>query len=439
LADIHPFHGVHYNQSLIRNLPEVLCPPYDIITPELQRELYQKSKYNFIRLEFGRDLPQDNETDNKYTRASIILDKWLREKILQIDKKPAIYIHDHHFTYLGKKYRRRSIICLVKLEEWDSGVIRPHEGTISRDKSDRLQILWTLQANTSPVLSLYEDSKKQISSILDVEILHSHLWKFDDGSGESHYMWSVTDSDKIEHIIRIFNNKPLYIADGHHRYESALTYRRERRLFSASASDSENEKPYDFIMMTLVDLNDSGLLILPSHRLIRGISHTMSHKLISGLNTFFNVSEIPLNRKNPRQQVNNLLSEKNGVIKLLLYGLTQDNFLVLELDNFEPVKAITPYFHSELYHKLNVSVVDHVIIEKLLGISYDMAHEYLAYTSDPVEAIESAENEYQLAVLLNPVKPDEIKRIADCGDRMPRKSTYFYPKIPNGLVFYRFH
>ena len=439
MADIRPFHGIHYNQSLIRNISEVLCPPYDVITPELQRELYQKSEYNYVRLEFGKELPQDNETDNKYTRASAILDDWLREKVLQTDDKPAIYIHDHHFTYLGKKYRRRSIICLVRLEEWDSAVIRPHEGTLSKDKSDRLQILWTLKSNTSPVLSLYEDSQRQISSILDSESQRPHLLKFNNGSGEAHEMWAITDSDKVERITGLFSNKPLYIADGHHRYESALTFRRERRLFADSSPDTEGEKPYDFIMMTLVDLKDSGLLILPSHRLIRGISRAMYHKLASGLSTFFNVSEIPLNRNNTRQQVNSLLTEKDGVIRLLLYGLVRSNFLVLELEDDEPVKAITPYFHSELYHKLNVSIVDHVIMEKLLGITYDIAHEHLAYTSDSVEAIDSVDNEYQLAILLNSVKPNEIKRIADSGDRMPRKSTYFYPKIPNGLVFYRFN
>jgi uncharacterized protein (DUF1015 family) len=438
LTDIRPFHGVHYNQSLIKDLKGVLCPPYDVITPELQRELYQKNDYNFVRLEFGRELPQDDETDNKYTRASVILNKWINENVLKIDHKPAIYIHDHYFTYLGKQYRRRSIICLVGLEEWDSAVIRPHEGTLSKDKSDRLQILWTLKANTSPVLSLYEDSQKQISSLLETESRSEPFLECNDNDTESHYLWAVTDRDKLSMLNSIFKDKPLYIADGHHRYESALTYRRERRLFSASSPESDGEKPFDFIMMTLVDLDDSGLLILPSHRLIRGISNSMAGNMLNGLKAFFDVSEVTLDRENVRQQVDSLLSEKGSDVRLLLYGLTQERFLLLELSDFERVRAITPYFHSELYQKLNVSIIDHVIMEKLLGISYDTAPEHIAYCSDSVDAINSVNDEYQVAILLNPVKPDVLKDIADSGDRMPRKSTYFYPKIPTGLVFYRF-
>ena len=438
MADIRPFHGVHYNQSLIKGLTGVMCPPYDVINRDLQRELYRRSDYNFVRLEFNRELPQDNETDNKYTRASAILDKWLKEEVLTIDDKPAVYIHDHHFSYLNRQYRRRSIICLVKLEEWDTAVIRPHEGTISKDKSDRLQMLWTLKANTSSILSLYQNSGRQLASLLEAESRREPFLEGKDSNGEVHYLWAVTDPDKIDFITNTFRDKPLYIADGHHRYESALIYRRERRLLSASSSDSDTEKPFDFIMMTLVDMADSGLLILPSHRLIRGVSSSMASGLLNGLKTFFTVSEVPLNRENIRQQVDDLLTEKENNVKLLLYGLTQERLLVLELDDFERVSAITPYFHSDLYQRLNVSIVDHVIMEKLLGITYDIAHEHLAYSSDSVDAINSVNEEYQMAVLLNPVTPEAIKAIADSGDRMPRKSTYFYPKIPTGLVFYRF-
>jgi uncharacterized protein (DUF1015 family) len=163
----------------------------------------------------------------------------------------------------------------------------------------------------------------------------------------------------------------------------------------------------------------------------------MTDNLLSGLRTFFDVSEVPMDKKDVRKQVENLLIEEDDEVKLLLYGLTEEHLLVLSLKNFERVRTITPYFHSDLYHKLNVSVVDHVILEKLLGITYDKAHEYLDYCSDSVEAINSVGNEYRMAILLNPVKPDTLKTIADSGDRMPRKSTYFYPKIPTGLVFYR--
>ena len=169
MAEIRPFHGVYYNQSLVKDLATVICPPYDIITPQMQQELYQRSEHNFIRLEFGRELPQDKDTDNKYTRAAATLGEWLEQGVLDDGETPAIYLHDHYFTYQGKEYRRRGIVCLVKLEEWSKMVVRPHEGTLSKPKGDRLSLLWALQANTSPILALFEDRRGRISSLLEAQ------------------------------------------------------------------------------------------------------------------------------------------------------------------------------------------------------------------------------------------------------------------------------
>lgn len=438
MAVIRPFRGVHYNQSLVGELSDVLCPPYDIISPRMQQELYRRSKYNFVRLEFGRELPQDDDIHNKYNRASSILEEWLRDNALRVDESPSLYVHDHSFTYLDRQYRRRNMICLVKIEEWDTGVIRPHEGTISKDKSDRLNLLWKLRSNTSPVLSLYEDKESRIASLLDKESSSVSLLEGSDDNGDIHLLRAVTDNEVITRVCDLLRDRPLYIADGHHRYESALTYQHERRSTFSSPSPPGSE-PFDYIMMTLVDLDDSGLLILPAHRLIRGIPQSMIDNLENGLRTFFDVSEVPLDRSDLRNQVNGLLSGKKDEVRLVVYGLSPDRLMVLRQDDFSRVRAITPYFHSELYHKLNVSVIDHVILEKLLGITYDKAHLYLDYCSDSLDAVNMIDdNEYQMAIIISPVTPEAIKTIADSGDRMPRKSTYFFPKPPTGLVFYRF-
>lgn len=436
MADIRPFRGVHYNPALVKNLSKVICPPYDIISPQLQQELYQRNDYNFVRIELGRELTQDKGTDNRYTRAAATLSKWLEQGVLQVDKKPAIYIDEHSFTYQERKHLRRSINCLVKLEEWDKKIVRPHEGTLSKPKGDRLNLLWALQADTSPIMALYEDREGRLSSLLDTQTRRKPTLSAGAFNGENHRLWTVTNMETISQIKDCLSGQPLYIADGHHRYESALAYRRERR---STSSSGEVEEPFDFVMMTLVDFTDPGLVILPAHRLVRGLPPSALDGLMAGLKTCFEIAEVPLNKADTLAQINGLLSGKAGEVKLVLYGPHKERLLLLRLRDFGIVRPMIPYFHSEIYQKLDVSIVDHVILEELLGLTYDKVGAFLDYTNDILDAVNRvAEQEHQLAVIVNPVRPEVIKAIADSGDRMPRKSTYFYPKIPAGLVFYRF-
>ena len=436
MADIRPFQGVHYNPSLVKDMARVLCPPYDVITPLMQQELYQRSDANYVRIEYGRELPHDKDMDNKYTRASDTLKKWLEQGTLQIDDNPAIYLHDHNFIYQNKEYRCRSITCLVKLEEWDKMVIRPHEGTLSKARGDRLSMLWTIQANTSPILTLYEDSGDTISSLLDTESGRKPLLQAEYGKEEIHYLWSVQDADTINGICRCLAQQPLYIADGHHRYESALAYRRERRF---GAPSEPGEEPYDFVMMTLVDFSDPGLLILPAHRLVRGVSKSVLSETMSGLETFFTVKQIPVGNSGIDDALNLLQIGDDDSVRLIICGLTEDNFTLLELHDDTTISRMMPSFHSDYNRKLDVSIVDHFILEELMGLTPDSSGFYLSYTHDTQEAVKLVSSrEYQLAFLVNPVKSEMIKAIADSGDRMPKKSTYFYPKVPAGLVFYKF-
>jgi len=423
-----------YNQSLVDDLASVICPPYDIITPQMQQELYHRSEYNFVRLEFSRELPQDSATDNKYTRSAATLEQWLKQGILEVDETPAIYLHDHYFTLQEKEYRRCGIITRVRLEEWDKMVVRPHEGTLTEPKSDRLSLLWALQTNTSPILALFED-QGQVSSLLATQAQGKPVISFSAGNGEKHNIWAITEVEVVNQIRSCLAHQPLYIADGHHRYESALTYQRERCACSSPVTGDEG---FNFVMMTLVDFADPGLVILPPHRLVRGVSKSVLSELMTRLKPFFDIEELPLGAPDVWQQVDGLLSEKANQVGVVLFGLTRESLLLLRLRSSTAVSQMMPYFHSDLYKRLDVSIVDHVILEEFLGLSHGKEEDFLTYSYDRLDAVNRVlDQEYQLAFLLNPVKPGVIKAIADAGDRMPRKSTYFYPKLPSGLISYR--
>jgi len=434
MAEIRPFWGVHYNQRLVNNLATVICPPYDIITPQLQQELHHKSQYNFVRLESSRELPQDTATDNKYTRSAATLERWLEQGILEIDKEPAIYLHDHHFTHQGIEYKRRGITVCVRLEEPDKTAIRPHEGTLIEPKNDRLSLLWACQANTSPILALFEDQGQQISSLLADRGQSKPILSLSNGNGESHHVWAITESRIVNQICRRFSGKPLYIADGHHRYESALTYQREKHTYSPPVSGNE---AFNFAMMTLVDFSDPGLIILPPHRLVRGMSRSTLDGLTAKLKSLFDIEELTLNIPSVWQQVDDLLNNEDKV-RLVLFGLDTEYLFVLELRDFTAASQMMPYFHCELYKRLEVSIIDHIILEKLLGLSSEHEEAILDYSYDRLDTVNKVlDQEYQLAFLVRPVKAEVVKAIADAGDKMPKKSTYFYPKLPAGLLLNR--
>ncbi len=434
MAEVRPFNGVRYNQSLVKDLAAVICPPYDIISPELQQELYQRSEYNYVRLEYARGLPNDNPEDNKFTRSAATLEQWLKKGVLKADDAPAIYLHDHIFTHGVRKYKRRGIFARVRLEEWDKMVVRPHEGTLSKPKGERLNLMWACQADISPVLAMYEDAGKRISHLLASQAGKKPAIDIGNVDGEGHRLWVIKDSEAIQLISKSLAAQPLYIADGHHRYESALDYRRQRVACSGTYYGDE---PFNFVMMALVNFSDPGLLILPVHRLVRGVPASTLDRLMSGLESFFSIEEVPIKQREPSVQINELLGAGDDV-RMGLFGLTGESFLLLRLRDEGAVGAMVPCFHSQLYNKLDVSIVDHVILGKLLGWDARGVEENPAYSHDTAQAMERVSGgEFQLAVLVRPVRAQTIKAVADAGDRMPRKSTYFYPKAPSGLVFYR--
>jgi uncharacterized protein (DUF1015 family) len=281
---------------------------------------------------------------------------------------------------------------------------------------------------------LFEDQKQSLSSLLTAQGLSKPVISINSSSEERHNVWAITEPRVIREIYALFSEKPLYIADGHHRYESALIYQREQHTLSSTASGDED---FNFVMMTLVDFADPGLVILPPYRLLRGLSPPKIANLMTKLQSLFDVEELPLDMPGVWRLVDDLLLKANQT-RLVLCGLAAEKLLVLTLRDSNTAKKMMPYFHSELYKELDVSIVDHVILEELLGLSGSEDEAKISYNYDIKDTVNRVlAQEYQLAFILRPIKAEVIKAVADAGDRMPRKSTYFYPKLPSGLVLNR--
>ena len=434
MAEIRPFRGVRYNEQLVNDLASVVCPPYDIITPQMAQELYHRSEYNFVRLEYGRQLPPGTDTTERHAGSAATLEHWLEQGVLKVDEKPAVYLHEYTFTFQGKTCRRLSVTAAVRLTDWDKKVVLPHEATRKKAKSDRLDLLWALGANTSPVLTLFDD--KNVSSLMAAEAQKAPQARWSTADGENHKIWVVTDPHVINQISVSLADKPLYIADGHHRYESALNYQRERRACSGEVSGDEE---FNFVMMTLVDFADPGLIVLSPHRLVRGLGQTTLSELKSGIASLFDIGELPLNAPDIWQQIDTFLAAgRTDRTRFVLFGLEPERFQMLTLRDFTAAKQMMPYFHGELYSQLSVSIFDHVILKKILGMPNDAEEAFLTFDHDKRDTIARvSEQEYQLAFLLGPIKAGLVKMMADGGERMPRKSTYFHPKPPSGLVLHR--
>jgi len=422
LAEICPFPGIRYNQEEVGDLASVICPPYDVISPEEQRAYYENSDYNVIRLEHGLKLPEDTQSDNKHSRANATFNQWIKEGILRDDLVASFYVHEHSFTYRNIRKRRLGLIACVRLEPWENKVVFPHENTVPGIKSDRLELMRACNANFSPLLGLYEDPGQRVTKLLISQTKRKPLLDLTQ-AGDTHKVWMSSEPEFVQRVSHFLAPKPIYIADGHHRYETALAYRDERQQSSSSAI---GEEAFNFVMMTLVAFSDPGLMALPLHRLMRGIPFGTLTGLRKQLETFFEIESVPLGETG--------LPDVRGASSRVL-GLESGSVVGLRLRQSVSLKEIMPRDHSEIYKKLGISILQHLIIEKLIAPGESSN---LAYTPDSEQARKQVESgEYQLAFLLNPLPVTTIKAIADAHDRMPGKSTYFYPKLPTGLVINR--
>jgi uncharacterized protein (DUF1015 family) len=402
----------------------IVCPPYDVISPQEQQGYYQKNDYNVVRLELGKEMEDDTTFGNKYTRARDTFIQWLNDDILQVDNTPTYYIHEHTFTSMGNTYKRLGLIACVLLEPWEKKMIMPHENTLSGVKRDRLDLMRACAANFSPIWGLYEDPGQRVAQLMSAKVKQQSklLVNFTQGD-DVHKLWMANEPEFVQRASYFLAPKPIYIADGHHRYETSLAYRDEKRQNAASHT---GEEAYNFVMMTLISFSDPGLVILPIHRLIRGLDSQTVQGLTEKLSEFFELKFISLDEQIPETQET----------AILVLGLEPGRLAELKLRPSVSIEQYMPEGHSKAYRSLEVSIVQHVIIETLLGITDE--DDLVSYTPSTDAARKFVEaGQYQLAFLLNPISAKTIKEIVDASDRMPRKSTYFHPKLPSGLVINR--
>ncbi len=417
LVEVFGFKGVHYDFDRIGDMSKVLSPPYDVISREYRDELRKRHPNNCIHLILGEEL-EENKKFNLYTKAAENFTKWLSSGILKRDEKNSIYVYEQIFSINGKQYSRKAFIALVKLEDLENGAVKGHERTLGGPKADRLELLRATKANFSSIFSLYEDSAGKISNLLQQITQRTPVVDvvFDDGVRNK--MWIVNDPLEVKVFENEMKDRTLFIADGHHRYETALLYKKEN-------------PQADKCMMTLVELNDSGLIVLPTHRLIYGLEGFDFSGFVEKLRENFDVQEINGSIEELKKTLSAKANEKafiarsNG--KNVLFSLKKD----ADLDKLIPGE-------SEEIRDLDVTILHELVIEGILGLSKEMIarKEKIEYVKDFSKAIEMADSEkFNVAFLMNATKKSQVVKSCLAGQRMPQKSTYFYPKIITGLVF----
>jgi len=441
MATIIPFKGLRYNKEMVGNMADVVTPPYDVIDDSAQELYYARHPYNIIRLEYGKNTDGGNTVNNRYTRAAADFKDWIVKRILVPENQNAIYLYEQEFSLDSRQKIRSGFICAIKLEPYEKGIILPHEETLPKHKADRLELMRACKANFSPIFGLYSDPSMKIMEILRASTGEKQpAVSFTVENGESHRLWVITDPAAIVQIQQSMAGKQILIADGHHRYETALNYMKEQ-------DNNENvHSPANFVMVTLVNLFDPGLNILPTHRLVKNIGSRKISSLLNRLRELFVLDEFPL--EPDKHNLNRFLSEMSSrsLDKKKCAGSLHNHVFGTYLNNgklfFTTLKdkevlSLMPENKSANWHSLDVSVLHSLILDNCLGIGSELVAggNNITYTRDAQEALLSVDRgEHQAAFLLNPTLVEEVTGIAGIGEKMPQKSTYFFPKLITGLV-----
>jgi len=435
MAEIVPFRGVLYDPAKVGDVTSVVAPPYDVIGPAEQAALYARHPGNIIRLELGQEHPNDGPEENRYTRAQRFLREWLRDGLLRRDDRPAMYLYAVEYRLRGSQTRTmRGFLSLVKLEEFGTGRIFPHENTRAAAKDDRYRLLETCRSNFSPIFSLYSDAEGAIIRTLERTVERGRpRFAVTDADGVRHLLWTVGDPQALDRVVTAMKPLPLFIADGHHRYESALRYRNAQR----QASGDKGPLPSDWVLMYFSNLDDPGLTILPTHRMLPGPLPCPVPEFRQRLAKTFTMETIPFTAgtESPARAkflgaLHAARSSNAHVMGLIVRGESRYEVLTL---NATGLAKLGPSARE----RLDVSILQQMVFREALRME-PKDEERLVYIKDEEDVLAAmARGEGELAVLLNPPKITEVKDVARAGDRMPHKSTYFYPKPLTGLVINR--
>ena len=419
MATLRPFQGVMYDPQRVE-LARVVAPPYDVIGPRDQQRYYAEDPHNVVRLIAGEVRPTDSAEDNKYVRAAHFYNSWLAEGILRRESQPSLYVYRHQFVdpVSGEQRTRQGILGVVELEPFGRGVL-PHEQTHARAKADRLSLTRSVGANLSPIFALYDDPSSALDSIVTPLTARPPRLTIEGEDDDHHLIWSITAPAFIEAIARVLAPSRLYIADGHHRYETALNFRNKMRLEHPSAPA---DAAFNYVLMLLVDVRDPGLAILPTHRIVHDLPHFDGRALVRSVRDRFQVTD----HAAPAALLDQLLEP------------TPNHRLGLALDHLWLGIDIPPRPAADPVAALDVSVLHDQILRSDLGLGDELVEgeRHLSYSRDVDIVLERVENgSAQAGFLLRPPAVSDVVAVAQAGLVMPQKSTYFYPKPASGIVF----
>ena len=429
MVKVFPFKGITYNKEKIKNLDAVMSPPYDIISKELQNKLYDNDPNNFVRLILGKQLADDNNQNNRYTRAKELYYKWLTESVLKESDKTAVFPYKIEYILEGEKKIMNGFFILLKLDP-EYKLVKAHERTLSKPKADRLNLMRSCTSNLEPIQLLYIDEKDEIRKKID-EKISEPLIDVEGYDGFNHKLWRLEDEETISMIQKQLDDDILFIADGHHRYQTAINFSEE---MAERTGNKEEHAPFNFRMVILANMFDEGLAILPTHRLIKKSDMDIDD-FISKAAEYFTIAEkTTYPTDNTAQKIMNSIKTKEEH-KFAMY--IKGKYYVLTLKD----EASMDKFASDrtkTWRTLDVSILHKILLEHFMGINQDNLEDHVKYTRVDEEAVSFVESgKFDISFLMNATKIEELKAIADAGEHMPQKSTYFLPKMLSGLVMYK--
>lgn len=442
---IQALRGIRYDLGHVGSLSNVIAPPYDVIDAELQQRLYDRHPANVVRLILNKDEPADDEHNNRYTRAARLMRSWMRDGVLFHEADPAVYVYHQIFTDAGVQYTRHGFMCRVQLERFGEGSIYPHEETHGAAKADRLKLWSACEANLSQIFGLFPDPENEAQSILESAIAGVAPLEATDHLGVVHRIWPVTDVATITAVIGAMGERPVYIADGHHRYETACTIRDQ--IAGAHGGSLPREHPANYVLMMLVSMSDPGMLVLATHRLFRGLPPITSNQLRERLGKSFATEPAGSGPDRARSLWDEIEVEGDQGT-LGLYTAADDQWTLARLtDAGRQLIVQVAGEHSHEWQGLGVSILHRLVIDTLLDAPNLPAPKYVRDIKEVVRGLKEGDAagrdatgqagtaaRFELAALVMPATVEHIQAISSHGERMPAKSTYFYPKLLSGLV-----
>jgi uncharacterized protein (DUF1015 family) len=435
MPTIQAFRGLRYDLGHVGALSNVVAPPYDVIDESLQDALYKKHPANVIRLILNRSEPGDDPDDaprgsNRYSRAATFFRNWRNEGVLMTESHPAIYVYHQRFKHGGQEFTRRGFMCRVRLERFGEGKIYPHEETHASAKADRLRLTKACKANLSQIFGLYPDPENAAQELLEKSIAGATPLEAVDHLGVVHRMWAVTDARTIGEVAAVMDPKPAFVADGHHRYETACNY---RDWLVEQHGPLPPDHPANFVLMMCVGMSDPGMIVLPTHRLFLGPSPIASDALIARLGENF-TTRLAGEGPDLAEIVWDGMEAEGEQGVLGLYAGQDDRWVVARITDAgrRRMQALAPE-RSDDWRSLGVSILHRLVVESVLEGKSWPKPEYVHLVKEVIEGLESGR--FPLAALVMPATIDHIRAVSEHGERMPQKSTYFYPKLLSGLVF----